>query len=102
MKSGDSKGVELALRLFHPLIQKWFIKKFGLPTDVQKKVWPQVSKGHHLLITAPTGSGKTLSAFLWGLNQLIAGEWSPGGVRILYLYTAAYAPSATRNPHNHP
>jgi ATP-dependent Lhr-like helicase len=85
MNSDESAGNELALRPFHPLIQKWFTNKFGLPTDVQKKVWPQISKGHHLLITAPTGCGKTLSAFLWGLNQLIAGEWSQGAVRILYV-----------------
>ncbi len=85
MKSDESKGDALALRLFHPLIQRWFTEKFGQPTDVQKKVWPKVSKGHHLLITAPTGSGKTLSAFLWGLNQLITGEWLPGAVRILYV-----------------
>ena len=59
------------LSLFHPLIQKWFSEKVGVPTDVQEKAWPEIVKGRHVLVTAPTGCGKTLAAFLWGMNQLI-------------------------------
>ena len=42
-------------------------------------------KGRSCTHYGPTGSGKTLTAFLWGLNQLITGEWPSGGVRILYV-----------------
>ena len=59
------------LSLFHPVIQKWFSEKVEAPTDVQEKAWPEIVKGRHVLVTAPTGCGKTLAAFLWGMNQLI-------------------------------
>ncbi|GBF33635.1 hypothetical protein DCCM_2741 [Desulfocucumis palustris] len=73
------------LELFHPLIRKWFAEKVGLPTDIQVQAWPRVAKGEHVLITAPTGSGKTLTAFLWALQKLITGEWLGGRVRVLYV-----------------
>ena len=58
---------------FHPLIREWFATELGQPTDVQAKAWPEIAAGRHVLATAPTGSGKTLTAFLWALNQLISG-----------------------------
>ena len=73
------------LALFHPIIQKWFTERIGQPTDIQIKAWPVISSDSHVLITAPTGSGKTLTAFLWALNQLITGAWSTGNVRVLYI-----------------
>ncbi|WP_347490266.1 DEAD/DEAH box helicase [Desulfoscipio sp. XC116] len=73
------------LDLFHPLIGKWFIEKVGLPADIQAQAWPRVAKGEHVLITAPTGSGKTLTAFLWSLQKLITGDWPGGLVRVLYV-----------------
>lgn len=54
---------------FHPIIQKWFAERYGEPTDIQALAWPRIAQGQHLLITAPTGSGKTLTAFLWALNR---------------------------------
>jgi ATP-dependent helicase Lhr and Lhr-like helicase len=76
---------ESGLSLFHPLIKQWFSEQVGRPTDVQEKAWPEISQGRHVLVTAPTGCGKTLAAFLWALNQLIAGAWSGGTVRVLYI-----------------
>jgi ATP-dependent Lhr-like helicase len=73
------------LNLFHPLIRKWFVEKVGIPTDIQVQAWPRVAKGEHVLITAPTGSGKTLTAFLWALQKLITGDWPGGRVRVLYV-----------------
>lgn len=73
------------LKLFHPLIQRWFIERIGTPTEVQAAAWPRIAEGRHVLATAPTGSGKTLTAFLWGLNQLLSGAWTPGGLRMLYV-----------------
>ncbi|HHX74858.1 MAG TPA: DEAD/DEAH box helicase [Firmicutes bacterium] len=73
------------LELFHPLVQKWFTGKLGEPTDIQKQAWPQIAQGKHVLLVAPTGSGKTLTAFLWALQKLITGEWETGQVRVLYV-----------------
>ena len=63
---------------FHPLMTRWFQNRIGRPTHVQQQAWPKIAAGEHLLITAPTGSGKTLTAFLWALNQLITGQWPTG------------------------
>ena len=71
--------------IFHPLIVKWFRENIGDPTDIQKKAWPEIASGNNVLITAPTGSGKTLTAFLWAINQLITGKWETGTMRILYV-----------------
>jgi ATP-dependent Lhr-like helicase len=74
-----------ALSLFHPEIRRWFEETYGQPTDIQTLAWPAVAAGRHVLLTAPTGSGKTLCAFLWALNQLISGAWSGGTTRVLYV-----------------
>ncbi|MEM7585137.1 MAG: DEAD/DEAH box helicase [Acidobacteriota bacterium] len=74
-----------ALAGFHPLIQQWFTRDVGEPTDVQAQAWPRIAASEHVLISAPTGSGKTLTAFLWALNQLLTGAWDGGQVRVLYV-----------------
>jgi ATP-dependent helicase Lhr and Lhr-like helicase len=73
------------LSLFHPLIKQWFWEKFGTPTDIQEKAWPEIAAHHHVLVTAPTGCGKTLAAFLWSINLLVSGVWTGGKVRVLYI-----------------
>jgi len=70
---------------FHPLIKKWFFDNYSKPTDVQQKAWPIIADNKHVLITAPTGSGKTLTAFLWSVNQLVTGALGPGETRVLYI-----------------
>ncbi len=58
---------------FHPLVREWFQEKFpGGPTETQVQGWPSIQAGNDTLIAAPTGSGKTLTAFLAGINALIA------------------------------
>ena len=49
---------------------RWFEKAFGTPTPVQQQAWPAIASGQHTLVSAPTGTGKTLSAFLVFLDQL--------------------------------
>jgi len=72
-------------RTFHPLLKQWFAEKIGHPTEIQAKAWPCIMAGEHVLLTAPTGSGKTLTAFLWALNQLLTETWKNGGTRVLYV-----------------
>ena len=45
-------------------------KTFGEPTKIQKEAWPAIADGRHVLVSAPTGTGKTLSAFLVFIDQL--------------------------------
>ncbi|MEO6526495.1 MAG: DEAD/DEAH box helicase [Gemmatimonadaceae bacterium] len=60
-----------ALALFHPLVRTWFTETLGEPSAPQRAGWPAIASGSDTLILAPTGTGKTLAAFLWELNALI-------------------------------
>ncbi|MGV3103744.1 Lhr family helicase [Rothia sp. 32237D007AR] len=59
-----------ALSFFSAPTRRWFEGAFSAPTAAQAGAWEAISAGHHALIVAPTGSGKTLSAFLWALDRL--------------------------------
>ena len=74
-----------ALDNFNPQIRSWFEGRFKHPTAVQNAAWPVIASGAHSLITAPTGSGKTLTAFLWSLNRFANNDWQPGVTRLLYV-----------------
>jgi ATP-dependent helicase Lhr and Lhr-like helicase len=56
---------------FDPLIVEWFTRRFSAPTEPQVLGWPKIRDGNDVLISAPTGSGKTLSAFLLCLDGLV-------------------------------
>ena len=77
--------MKTSLTLFHPLLQKWFREQIGEPTEVQERSWPVIAANEHVLVTAPTGSGKTLTAFLWAINQGLSHAWQPGGTKVLYV-----------------
>jgi len=61
----------LPLTSFHPLIREWFEGRYRQPTDAQRLGWPAIRAGNDTLIAAPTGSGKTLTAFLASLDRLL-------------------------------
>ncbi len=73
------------LDLFEPVVRDYFSANFDTPTSVQRASWPVIARGEHALITAPTGSGKTLTAFLWALNKYASGELQPGVTSVLYI-----------------
>jgi ATP-dependent Lhr-like helicase len=53
-----------ALAVLGPAAARWFVDRFGTPTMAQCLAWPIVAGGRHLLLSAPTGTGKTLAALL--------------------------------------
>ncbi len=65
-----------ALSFAHPLLARWFREELGEPTAAQRRAWPPIVRGESTLLLSPTGSGKTLSAFLVALNRLCFGEQS--------------------------
>src|SRR6202000_1180370 len=56
---------------FHPAVAAWFSRAFDEPTEAQKQAWPALSAGEHVLVAAPTRSGKTFAAFLAAIDQLV-------------------------------
>lgn len=58
------------MQLFDTKTADWFKETLGEPTQVQKEAWPAIAAGGHVLVSAPTGTGKTLSAFLVFLDRL--------------------------------
>jgi ATP-dependent Lhr-like helicase len=67
----SSRISTLPLASFSPSVRDWFTSSFGKATRAQELGWPAIAAGEWTLICAPTGSGKTLTAFLWALNQLM-------------------------------
>ena len=61
----------LALDGFHPAVAGWFARTFPAPTPAQAEAWPAIASGRDTLVAAPTGSGKTLTAFLTAIDALV-------------------------------
>ncbi|MEO5722960.1 MAG: DEAD/DEAH box helicase [Ilumatobacteraceae bacterium] len=62
------------LEAFSPAVAEWFAASFPEPTPAQVQGWPSIVGGHHTLVCAPTGSGKTLTAFLASIDRLVTSE----------------------------
>src|SRR5882757_3215553 len=63
--------IPASLEWAHPIVQEWFVTKFGTPTEPQEQGWPHILARRTTLISAPTGSGKTLAAFLACIDRLV-------------------------------
>src|SRR5271154_790923 len=75
-----------AFASFHPVTAAWFREVFDAPTAPQRQGWPVIASGDSTLILAPTGTGKTLTAFLWCLDRLMLQERpKTDGCRIVYV-----------------
>jgi ATP-dependent Lhr-like helicase len=77
-----------ALDSFHPAVAAWFARTFDAPTSAQERAWPALKAGQHVLVAAPTGSGKTFAAFLAAIDQLVKEGLEaplPDQTRIVYV-----------------
>ncbi|MQA39155.1 DEAD/DEAH box helicase [Rugamonas aquatica] len=73
---------------FHPAVAAWFADAFPQATEAQLRAWPLIQGGRPVLVAAPTGSGKTLTAFLAAIDALVAESASgplPDELRVLYV-----------------
>jgi ATP-dependent Lhr-like helicase len=94
VKSGQETGAD-PFACFHPVTAEWFKAVFDAPTAPQRQGWPVIARGESALILAPTGTGKTLAAFLWCIDRLMLTQGSgnrdqgsataAGGCRIVYI-----------------
>ncbi len=62
------------LDLFSEATRTWFRHAFDHPTEAQRQAWPVIQAGENVLVVAPTGSGKTLCAFLSAIDRLMSGK----------------------------
>ena len=81
-------SLDRGLAQFHPITAAWFRATFGEPTAPQREGWPAIARGESTLILAPTGTGKTLAAFLSCLDKLMLGGDTlerERGCRVVYI-----------------
>jgi ATP-dependent helicase Lhr and Lhr-like helicase len=75
-----------ALELFHPAVRVWFESVFAAPTRPQSAGWPPIARNETTLILPPTGTGKTLAAFLWCINRIMLGTVPAKSARCRVIY----------------
>ncbi|MGJ9416593.1 DEAD/DEAH box helicase [Massilia sp. CMS3.1] len=73
---------------FHPAVASWFAASFPRATEAQLRAWPLIQAGRPTLVAAPTGSGKTLTAFLAAIDELVRESENgplPDATQVLYV-----------------
>ena len=84
----DEATAREVLARFSPPVAEWFRTTFQRPTTAQAAGWPAIAGREHTLILAPTGSGKTLTAFLHAIDRLMTEPVDPDAppaTRVLYI-----------------
>src|SRR5260221_2100331 len=71
MNTETSSPLDSGLEWAHSLVRDWFVSRFATPTEPQQEGWPHILAGKTTLISAPTGSGNTLAAFLICIDRLV-------------------------------
>lgn len=76
--TAESTATDVLSR-FHPILADWFRRSFAAPTQAQALAWPLLLERRSTLVAAPTGSGKTLTAFLAAIDELLREGLARGG-----------------------
>lgn len=69
-KQTKSYSKKQIYKTLHPWVRKWFDQSFDDFTPAQKKSLVDIHKRNNILVSSPTGSGKTLTAFLSIISEL--------------------------------
>ncbi|MCU0860040.1 MAG: DEAD/DEAH box helicase, partial [Thermoplasmata archaeon] len=69
-KAKERRSTEEVMSLLHPVVSDWFRGKFREVTEAQAMAVPLIHSRRSVLVSSPTGSGKTLTAFLSIINEL--------------------------------
>src|SRR5215472_14365595 len=87
VQEDSAVAIDRSLSQFHPITARWFRSVFDTPTAPQIDGWPAIARGESTLILAPTGTGKTLTAFLWCLDKLMLRTATDDsrGCRVVYV-----------------
>ncbi|MGP5394717.1 Lhr family ATP-dependent helicase [Arthrobacter rhombi] len=88
----EKPAAAAVLQKFTPATREWFTGAFAAPTAAQLGAWDAVSAGSNALVVAPTGSGKTLSAFLWALDGFIRNSTEQPALPVVEAHNAVAAP----------
>ncbi len=82
----DTHGTnQQTLKGFDKRVSNWFLGNIGKPTQIQEEAWDAIKKGQNVLVASPTGTGKTLSAVLPGIDSIVSGRCKRDNVVILYI-----------------
>ncbi len=77
---------EAATAGFQEPLRSWIRQHLPHPTAIQRLAWPRTLAGENVLLGSPTGTGKTLAAFLPLLNRwLVSNSQISRGFLGLYL-----------------
>ncbi len=71
------RGDEEVFSLLRPYVAGWFRARYGGFTEPQRHAVPLVKAGYNVLVSSPTGTGKTLAAFLGIIDELYR-MWEDG------------------------
>jgi len=81
---------EEVLQLLHPTVRDWFKEKYGNLSPPQRGAIKLIKEGKNVLISSPTGTGKTLAAFLGIIDSLF--RMAEGGLLEDKVYAVYVSP----------
>ncbi len=67
----EKKSKNEILSMMEPIVQEWFRSKFSDITEPQAYAIPLIHERQNVLVSSPTGTGKTITAFLSIINELL-------------------------------